>query len=118
MPRDWQDKLSIGGDRYDKLSELMMYFERLEMREKEHHRDKSGYKNLLAEGNTLEITTPPVNNAYNKINRQGGMTKMPMLRKVGQILHLSQVDVTRRDGLLCDKSRSQLRIAATCTMSS
>ena len=46
MPKDWQDKLAVAGDNYDKLMAPVMYFERLEKREKINSRDKSHKSNF------------------------------------------------------------------------
>ena len=46
MPNDWQDKLAVAGDHYDKLTALVLYFERLEKREKVNSRDKLHSSNI------------------------------------------------------------------------
>ncbi|POM69447.1 Pfs, NACHT and Ankyrin domain containing hypothetical protein [Phytophthora palmivora] len=42
MPQAWQDRLAASGLIHDKMSELLQYFERLEMREKAVAKEKDG----------------------------------------------------------------------------
>lgn len=46
LPKDWQDRLAVAGDHYDKLTALVLYFERLENRDKVNSRDKSHNSNI------------------------------------------------------------------------